>query len=98
MISALDKLRALLSETPEYIQDDDRNLVSEDVKCDIADFPAQAVLLEQAGIGFGEERNIIIQKSIRRLAKVSGASQLKFFGKIFGSHADYWIAQGTLNS
>ena len=98
MINALDKLRSLLLENPEHIPDDDRNLVQEDLKCSIANYPDHALLLEQAGIGFGEERNLIIQKSLRRLAKVSGASKLKFFGKIFGTSCDYWIAQGVLNS
>lgn len=27
---------------------------------------------------------------------MSGAQNLKFFGKIFGSEKDYWIAQGVL--
>jgi hypothetical protein len=27
---------------------------------------------------------------------LSGASSIKFFGKIFGSQKDYWIAQGTI--
>jgi hypothetical protein len=27
---------------------------------------------------------------------MSGASSLKFFGKIYGSEKDYWIAQGIL--
>jgi len=28
---------------------------------------------------------------------MSGASSLKFFGKIFGTQKDYWIAQGILD-
>ena len=40
--------------------------------------------------------NIIIQKSITRLAETSGATSMKFFGKIMGTQKDYWIAQGIL--
>mmetsp|Transcript_12857 Transcript_12857/g.19914 ORF Transcript_12857/g.19914 Transcript_12857/m.19914 type:complete len:138 (-) Transcript_12857:612-1025(-) len=54
-------------------------------------------MLEWAGISFGEEMNCLIQRSIKRLAKLSGASHLRFFGKIFGTQADYWVVQGTLN-
>jgi hypothetical protein len=28
---------------------------------------------------------------------MSGASKLKFFGKIFGTQKDYWVVQGTLD-
>lgn len=38
----------------------------------------------------------ILQKSLKRLAVLSGASSVKFFGKIFGTQRDYWIAQGTI--
>lgn len=48
-------------------------------------------MLEWAGIGFGDDRNFLIQKSLQRLAVVSGASQLKLFGKILCSKADYWV-------
>jgi len=39
----------------------------------------------------------MIQKSLKRLAVMSGATTLKFFGKIFGTQKDYWVAQGTLD-
>ena len=53
-------------------------------------------MLEWAGVNFGEDYNYLIQKSLKRLAQMSGAKTLKFFGKIFGRQQDYWIAQGTL--
>ena len=49
-------------------------------------------MLEWAGIGFGEEMNFLIQKSLKRLAIGSGASSLKLFGKVLGHHNDYWVA------
>jgi hypothetical protein len=39
-------------------------------------------MLEWAGISFGEDRAYLIQKSLKRLAKVTGASSIKLFGKI----------------
>lgn len=55
-------------------------------------------MLEWAGISLGEEMSCLIQKSIKRLAKMSGASNLRFFGKIMGSENDYWVAQGIVKT
>lgn len=54
-------------------------------------------MLEWAGIGFGEVMSMMIQKSIKRLAVVTGAPKIRFFGKIMGTQADYFVAQGELN-
>lgn len=97
LIAALDKFRALLAEVPDLVSADDRGLVAKEFKCSLPNFLDHAAILETAGIGFGEDMSLLVQKSLRRLAKLSGASQLKFFGKIFGTQADYWVAQGVLN-
>jgi radial spoke head protein 4A len=54
------------------------------------------MMLEWAGISFGDENVYMIQKSLKRLAVLSGATTLRFWGKIYGSQRDYWVAQGTL--
>ena len=53
-------------------------------------------MLEWAGVGFGEEKVLMLSKSIRRLAVLSGAESLRFWGKIFGKEKDYWIVEGSL--
>jgi radial spoke head protein 4A len=53
-------------------------------------------MLEWAGISFGKENTLRLQKSIKRLASMSGAEALRFGGKIFGTEQDYWIAIGRL--
>ena len=55
-------------------------------------------MLDWAGVSLGEEMSILIQKSIKRLAKMSGASHIRFFGKMICTQRDYWIAQGVLNT
>merc|ERR1719507_29205 len=55
-------------------------------------------MLEWAGISFGEDNIIRLQKSIKRLAIMSGAESVRFGGKIFGTGADYWIAYGKLST
>jgi len=49
-------------------------------------------MLEWAGVSFGEDITFMIQKSLKRLATLSGADSLKFFGKIYGTKQDYWVA------
>jgi len=55
-----------------------------------------AKVIEWAGIGFGEIETYRIMKSLKKLATQTGASQVRFFGKIQATTADYYIAYGTL--
>ena len=34
---------------------------------------------------------------MKRLAQMSGATSLRFCGKVFGTKRDYWVVAGTLN-
>jgi len=54
-------------------------------------------MLELAGVGWSENGSFLIQKSLKRLAKVTGAQSLKFFGKILCTANDYYVAQGVLS-
>ena len=54
-------------------------------------------MLEWAGVGFGEEETYLLARSFKRLAEMSGASQLQLFGKIYGTQKDYWVACGKLS-
>lgn len=56
----------------------------------------QSEMLDWAGINFGEETTYLLQKSIKRLAVMSGADSVQFCGKIFGQKCDYWVACGEL--
>ena len=53
-------------------------------------------MLKWAGVDFGEAQVCLLQKSLKTLATMSGATSLKLFGKIYGTQKDYWIAQGVL--
>lgn len=57
---------------------------------------ADSKLYEWAGIGFGEIETWRIQRSLKTLAKESGAGFIRFFGKISGTQRDYYVAEGTL--
>lgn len=95
-LDMIAKAKNLLNENPDLVSPADRALLSMDYKCVIANYQDHAEMLEWAGIGFGADMNYMIQKSLKRLAKMSGASSLRLFGKIQCTKQDYWVAQGEL--
>ena len=52
-------------------------------------------VFEWAGISWGEAETFRLQKSLAKLAADSSAENLKFWGMIKGTQADYYIAEGT---
>ena len=61
-------------------------------------FEEEAEMLEWAGVSFGEQDTYKMGRSFKRLAQMSGAASLAFFGKIYGTQKDYWVASGALNT
>ena len=96
-LDAIKRAVALLSEKNAHAIDPmDKGLLTTDFKVDMPDLVRNASMLEWAGINFGEERIVLMQKSLKRLAVLSGATSLRLFGRIYGTEKDYWIASGTL--
>ena len=60
----------------------------------IPDVMAEGEMLKWAGVYFGEEDSYLIQMSLKKLMNASGASELRFWGKIYGTKSDYYIAEG----
>jgi len=67
-------------------------------KFSMPNFADEAEMLEWAGVSFGEEDSFKLQKSMKRLAQLSGANGVRFAGKIFGTQKDYWIVTGSLST
>ena len=84
----------LLNEVNDLIEAEDRHLLSKNKKFAIPNFEEEAEMLDWAGINFGEDNTLRLSKSIKRLAMMSGADEIRFAGKIFGTQSDYWIAMG----
>lgn len=63
----------------------------------VPNFQADTQTLELAGIGFGREEAYLLQKSLSSLAARTQARSLRFWGKIFGSEKDYYVAEGILD-
>ena len=50
------------------------------------------------GVSFSEEESYRISLSLRKLAKETNATQLRFWGKILCSEKDYYIAEAVTPS
>jgi len=92
----VDSVRSLLNDKV-LLSASDKKLIKKNPECVIGDFLEQNEMLKFAGISFGESETYRIYKSMTKLAKMSGASTLRFWGKLFGSKHDYFILEGTLN-
>lgn len=53
---------------------------------------------ERCGVGFGEELTYTIFKSLERFSITKQIKELKFWGKIIGSVADYYIAESPADA
>lgn len=53
-------------------------------------------MFEWSGISFGDAECYRIYKSMNRLAKLSGATMLRFWGKFLGRKRDYYVLEGIL--
>jgi radial spoke head protein 4A len=58
------------------------------------DLVAEGAMLEAAGAGFGREETQRLQAALIKLGSDSGATNLRIWGKISGTGADYIVAEG----
>lgn len=75
---------------------EERALLSKDKTFVIPNVLEEARIFEWAGVSFGEEETFKLQKAMKRLALLSGATRLRFWGKIYGVQRDYWVIEGVL--
>ena len=80
-------------------QDEDGNSVpkAKGVVGNMSDLLADSKVWQYAGVGFGDYDTMLMQKSMMKLLASSGASQMRFWGKIKGTEFDYYIAEGKLD-
>mmetsp|Transcript_5178 Transcript_5178/g.6630 ORF Transcript_5178/g.6630 Transcript_5178/m.6630 type:complete len:133 (+) Transcript_5178:158-556(+) len=79
------KSKNLICEINDMVNGDCKQMLTKNKTFAIPNFFDEADMLEWAGISFGEEETYKLQKSIKRLAIMSGADSLRFFGKIYGT-------------
>ena len=62
----------------------------------VQDFTDEANYLEWAGVSFGRTGAFRLHLSLKHLAAAyPGAKGLRVFGKVLGTHHDYYVAEGT---
>lgn len=64
----------------------------------VADLLDEANMLEWAGVGFSKGETFRLSLTLQQLARSSSSSTLRFWGKILGIGADFYIAEGELPS
>jgi hypothetical protein len=77
---------------------DERDLLTRNKTFVIPNIVDEQRMFEWAGVVFGEETVVRLSKAVKRLAILSGASHLRFWGKIYGTQKDYWIVEGLLDT
>lgn len=60
----------------------------------LSNLHADSEILEWAGISFGDAETYRLQTSLTKLSTTSGSEKLRFWGKIYGTERDYYIAEG----
>ncbi|KAJ0406771.1 hypothetical protein ATCC90586_009420 [Pythium insidiosum] len=62
----------------------------------VADLLDEANMFEWAGIGFSKGETFRLSVALNRLAVANGTTSLRFWGKILGIGADFYIAEGEV--
>ena len=84
------KVKKVVNEEGEEVEEGGSGPVG-----NIPDLLADSKVWQWGGVGFGEYDTMLLQKSMKKLMQKSGASSMRFWGKIKGVEADYYIAEGT---
>lgn len=90
------ELRALLSDKVS-VDAEHKGLLKKGHKCAIGDFLEESQMLQWAGISFGDSETYRIYKAMTKLAQVTGATSMRFWGKFFASKRDYYVIEGQLD-
>ncbi|XP_065660533.1 radial spoke head protein 4 homolog A isoform X3 [Hydra vulgaris] len=64
--------------------------------CVLADIMESAYYFEQAGVGLGKEETFLIFLALRQLVNTYKLKSCRFWGKIFGIHKNYIVAEVEL--
>jgi radial spoke head protein 4A len=61
----------------------------------VSDVQAERALFECAGVGLSKEESYRVHVSLLQLQQAKNLSFVRFFGKLLGTGADYYVAQAT---
>ena len=89
----INDFRSLIKESVKY---DDDEEIEQPVECIIDEVPSTMKMFEWCGISFGDQETYRIYKAMKRLGVMSGATNLKLWGKFLGRSSDYYVLEGQL--
>mmetsp|Transcript_13608 Transcript_13608/g.15256 ORF Transcript_13608/g.15256 Transcript_13608/m.15256 type:complete len:391 (+) Transcript_13608:311-1483(+) len=91
----IDKIIALFPQKPQEGGDPDD--APEAISAGkLSDFQADSEILQWAGVGFGQDETFRLQASLTKLSVTSASEKLRFWGKIYGTERDYYVAEGFI--
>ncbi|ETW07763.1 hypothetical protein H310_02204 [Aphanomyces invadans] len=70
--------------------------IAQDTPTGVSDLLDEANMFEWAGIGFSKAETFRLSLALQKLASVHGTTKLRFWGKILGTTADFYVAEGEL--
>lgn len=88
----ISEFRKLIAESIDYDDED----IEKTINCVIDEVPSLMKMFEWSGISLGDQEYYRIYKAMKRLAQLSGATHLRFWGKYLGRKSDYYVLEGTL--
>ena len=83
------------------VKNEDGEEVAEEGGAPIGNLPdlqSDSKVWRWAGVGFGETDVMLLQKSLKKLIQSVGSAQMRLWGKIKGTEADYYVAEGVLDA
>ena len=90
---------ASTSTVGENEQLDDQNDQSEKPTAGkVSNLFADFEVFEWAGVSFGSDELFRLQQSLVRLSVSSKSDKLRVWGKLYGTHADYYVAEGFVQA
>jgi radial spoke head protein 4/6 len=89
----LSKIQALFPPKPEEGGDPDE-APEPSTAGKLSDLFKDSQVLQWAGVGFGEEETFRLQSGLTKLSVRSGSEKIRFWGKIYGTMSDYYVAEG----
>ncbi|RHY85173.1 hypothetical protein DYB37_000799 [Aphanomyces astaci] len=70
--------------------------IAQDTPSGVSDLLDEANMFEWAGIGFSKAETFRLSLALQKLASLNGTTKLRFWGKLLGTTADFYVAEGEL--
>ena len=90
------KMQTFLGFSKPSLKDDQSELqeTSDETKVGfLNDICFENKVLNKCGLGLSEEEAFLVYTSVKLFNKTNGATNSRFWGKIFGIHRDYYVVE-----